>query len=530
MSAIKKLASQTAIYGLSSIFGRVVVWGLTPIYTGLMNPGEYGIFSDLYTFVTYFLVILTFGMETTFFRYSSDEKIGDRAYNQAFLFVGMLSSLFVLVTALAYVPLAGLAGYETRPELVLMVIFILFMDVSTSLPMAKLRYDERPMVFAAISLSSIALNVGLNLFFYVVLKKTTSDYVFISNLVASAFKMVLLVTFSLPLTVIWAKLGAFGKKLAGVNVLPTSLKPEIKLLRPMAMFGFYIMLAGLSGMLNQNSDITFLKRIWEDGAKFLGHARSGEEMVGFLSAGKKLAVIVALFTQAFRYAAEPFFFKEALKKDSRETFARVFHLFMMAGIYVFLWVGSFAEEFVSVKILGFQLIDERYWDGLTAIPWLLAAFILGGAYTNISIWFKLTKQVRFGLLFSIVGTLVIVGLHFILIPSYGLIGSSIAMMTGYVVMVILVFSFGQKYYPIPYKIGRIALYSALVLVAFTLNKLLGVDGILSMVFLKKLLITVAVLGGILLIEKKNPTFPSQKPPEDEPEEPQAPPRENRSRE
>ncbi len=446
MSIIRKLASQTAVYGLSSVIGRVVIWALTPVYTAMMSQSEYGIFSDLYSFVTYFLVILTFGMETSYFRYASDKKEVKGAYTQAFLLIFFIAIAFSLLSILAHKPLAEILGYAARSELVLMVIAIIGLDVIVALPMAKMRYDERPGLFAGVTIFSILLNLALNAWFYIIMKRTEADYVFISNLITSVARVCILVLLSLPFL---RKADQEGKSSAVsvADLLPVNFKLNKEIVFPMMQYGFFIMIAGLFGMINQNSDVNFIKRIWgENRELFNGKFWNGDELAGIFAANKKLAIMILLFTQAFRYAAEPFFFKQSDRSDSRIVFAKVFHYFMMAGIIVYLFVGSFSHELVSVSVFGFQLIDESYHSGLGVVPLLLFGFLLWGAYINISIWFKITKQVRFGLLFSGIGTAIVVLFNIILIPFMGYYASALAMIACYATMTAMVYISGQKYF------------------------------------------------------------------------------------
>lgn len=505
MSAIRKLASQTAIYGLSSIIGRLAVWGLTPIFTSRLGMDEYGVFSDLYSFVTYFLVILTFGMETSFFRFSSDNRKDFRPYAQSFIFVTGLALLFLLIFGLGSGGFGNALGYSDRPALIMMVVFIIFLDVIVAMPMAKLRYDERPLVFAFISLLSIFINIGLNIYFIVFQGETDAEYIFISNLVASAIKFGLLLFFSLPLSNFLARFGRFGKSLASVNVMPERFLINKKMMKAMVNFGMFIMFAGLFGMVNQYSDVNFIRRVWGDEARAFGDQwLTGKEMAGIFAANKKLAVFILLVTQAFRYAAEPFFFRQAKDKNSPIIFARVFHYFIMAALAMFLLVSSFAYEFVSIKIAGVYIIAEPYWSGLDVVPWLLFAFVLWGAYINISIWFKLTKQVRFGILFAGIGVVIVVLLNLLLIPFMGYKGAAIAMIACYSVMVALVYLSGQTYYPIPYKIGRIGLYAGIFITAYFINHGIGQDSVFSSIFFTKFGVCIATFAGIYAMEKWMP--------------------------
>ena len=504
MSVLRKLASQTAIYGLSSIIGRVAAFGLTPIYTARMEPGEYGIFSDLYAFTTYFLVILTFGMETAFFRFSGDNKADDKPYSQSFIFVTAFSVFFMLVAGIGYKPFAGLLGYDDRANLVLLMLGITFLDVVTALPMAKLRFEERPVAFATISLASIGINIALNLFFILVLGYRSAESVFFANLLASVVKILILLFVASPASKYLEALGGFGKKLTGIKLLPTSFKVDKQMLKSMAGFGFYIMLAGLFGMVNQNSDVNFVQRIWGDDPQlYHGGMFDGSEIAGIFSANKKLAVMILLVTQAFRYAAEPFFFRHAREGKGRAAFAKVFHYFMLASLVVFLLVSSFAHEMVAFEIMGFQMVDDAYWMGLEVVPLMLFSFVIWGAYTNLTIWYKLTKQVRFGLFFSAVGVSTVLLFNFILIPDYAYMGATWAMVISYSVMCILVYVTGQKYYPIPYRMERMLLYAGIFVAAFFINNAMA-DVTTGGQFWAKFIVCLLVTAGVVAFEKLVP--------------------------
>jgi O-antigen/teichoic acid export membrane protein len=496
MSAIRKLASQTAIYGLSSIIGRIAVWGLTPLFTAKMERAEYGIFNDLYSFVTYFLVILTFGMETAFFRFGNDDKTSDKPYSQSLIFVTALGLLFVLLFTLGAKPFGAQLGYADRPWLIMMVVWITFFDVITALPMAKLRYDERPIVFASLSLFNIFITIALNLFFILGLKETSAEYVFLANLIASVIKFLLLLVVTMPFTRALEGKGKVLSKFANIQLLPRKWEIDKGLMRSMAGFGLYIMLAGLFGMINQNSDVNFITRMWPDTpTPFRGELLSGEEMAGVYSANKKLAVFILLVSQAFRYAAEPFFFRHASQKKGRVVFAKVFHYFMLASLAVFLLISTFAYEFVSIKILGFQIIDEKYWrNGLAVVAPLLFGAVLWGAYTNLTIWYKLTMQVRFGILFSALGVVSMVVLFAFMIPAWGYMGAAYAMIICYAGLCAMVYFAGQRYYYIPYRMGRILAHTVIYVGAYLVAMQFERAPIFSGVFFQKLLICGCALG------------------------------------
>lgn len=505
MSAIKKLASQTAIYGLSSIIGRIAVWGLTPLFTAKMQVSEYGIFNDLYAFVTYFLVVLTFGMETAYFRFAGDDKLNLKPYTQSLVFVSGLALAFVVVFSLASQPFAYVLGYGDRPWLVLMIVWITFFDVVTSLPMAKLRHDDRPIVFATVSLFNIFVTIALNLFFILGLKQTSAEYVFLANLLASVLKFGMLLLVTMPFMKRLEGKGRVLGKFASIELLPRKWEIDRGLMRSMAAFGLFIMVAGLFGMFNQNADANFISRLWGDAAApFGGRNLTGDEMNGIYGANKKLAVFILLVTQAFRYAAEPFFFRHASKDKGRVVFAKVFHYFMLASLAAFLLISSFSKEFVSTRILGFYLIDRKFWSGLDAVAPLMLSTVVWGAYTNLTIWYKLTKQVRFGILFSGIGVVLMVALFVAFIPTWGYLGAAYALLVTYLVLTALVYVAGQRYYYIPYKMGRVAVHAAIYVGCYFVNRGIGEGALLSATTLEKLAVAVGAIGLSYAIERVFP--------------------------
>lgn len=491
MGVLKKLVGQTAIYGISSILGRLLNLGLTPLYTRVFLPGVYGVLTYLYSWVALINVALTFGMETTFFRFSQDDKDPQEVYNQAFLWVLVLDLLFLLIAGAGYQVIAGWIGYSEYAPLVLMTVGIIFLDTLAALPMARLRYNEKAKRFAFINVINIVLTVALNFLLILLVGKDIS-YVFVANLIASTLRMVM---------AMWGN-------------LPTTLRPDKEQLREMVHYGYYIVIAGLAGMMTQTIDRILIPALWKDGTVFREIARTGEEMVGLYGANYKLVMLIGLATQAFRYAVEPFFFKESGQKDSPETFARVFHYFMLASLGGFLLLASFAKEIVSlnVNVFGlfhFTFIDEKYWSALDIVPILLLAYVLNGAYLNLSIWFKITKQVRYAILFSGVGAVLVIGINVLTIPAFGYMGSAWATLIGYAVMCTMVYVIGQRYYPIPYRIGRLLLYGLLFVLAYFLNAQIGPTDGFFLAFFWKAGVCLAVFGAVYVGEIYLPVFGSK---------------------
>lgn len=487
MSFIKKLLSQSAIYGVSSVLGRVINLILVPLLTTKFTTADYGIFSDLFAYTTVFLVMLTFGMETSFFRFSMDKEKSEDAFRQSFLTVLGLATLFLVAFGLNHQWVATLLGYGSRPELVLMVIFIIYLDVISAVPRAKLRHEEKAMYFSIVSLVNIFVNIGLSLFFIVGLGKGV-EYAFLSILIASVVRVGML----LP----WSR--------------PNSWKFDKELGKTMAKYGFYIMIAGLAGVINENLDKILITRLWEDGKEFMGQPRQALELTGIYSANYKLAIFITLVTQAFRFAAEPLFFKKAKDRNSPQLFARVFYYFVTATLMMFMFISSFKLEIVSFNFWGlvdFTFIDEKFWEGLGVVPILLLANVFLAAYVQLSIWFKITKQVRFGLLFMGVGAFITIVINVATISWAGYIGSAWATLLCYAVTSLLCYVLGQKYYPIPYPVTRILAIMGICIIGWLVNDFIWDDS-----FWTKLGVCMVILLGVIGFEYKfrfNPAAPPE---------------------
>lgn len=493
MSVLKKLAGETAIYGISSVLGRFLNLLLTPFFTNIFKPGVYGIIGNLYGYIAFFNVFLTFGMETAFFRFSEDEEDTEKVYNQAFVWVSSLVVLVLIIGLVSYKTLAGWMGYEDQEHLVLMTFIIISIDGLAALPMAKLRKESRAKRFAMINLTNIGLSLFLNILF-IAFMDLGIEYVFVANIIASSVRLGLALT----------------------TGLPTSYKPDMALLKQMAHYGFFIMIAGLAGMMNETLDRILIPFLWVDGAMWGSppdypmQALTGNEMNGIYNACYKLSMFVLLVTQAFRYAAEPFFFREAKDKKSPETFARVFHYFMIAVLAAFMMISSYAHEIVSFNIFGLTgdktFIDESYWMGLKVVPILLFAYVFSAAYINLSIWFKITKQTRFAILFAGTGATITILINVLTIPKHGYMGSAWATLAAYGTMTVLCYYLGQKYYPIPYRIQRLFVYALVFVTGFVINQSIGPTAGYWPAFFFKLMVAAVAIGGVYVGEKYYPVF------------------------
>ncbi len=486
MSILKKLAGQTVIYGLSSIVGRLLNLFLTPLWSNTLGTAGFGIITRVYSGVTFSNVILTFGMETTFFRFLQDSKDPKSTFNHAFAWVTFMASSMLIISLIFHQQLVSWIDHEDGSLIAFLISGIVFLDALAALPMAKLRHEEKAMRFTLINLCNIVAAVSANYIFIDGLGKGVL-YVFIANFIASCIRL----------------------SLALIGNMPTSLRINWKRMRGMLDYAFFIMIAGFAGTMNETFDRLILKDRWGACNLFNGEWLTGDEITGIYGANYKVAMLIVLFTQAYKYAAEPFFFKEANKKDSPMTFAKIFHYFTLSTLIGFLLLSSFAQEIVSFNFWGLfsrSFIDQEFWSGTGVIPILLLAYVFSAAYINISIWFKITKQTRFALLFTGTGAFLTILINWFSIPTYGYIGSAWATLVCYLVMSMMVYIIGQKHYPIPYKIGRMGMYLALFFAAYFINAQVGPSGGDFAPFGMKAFICLIALATVFVLEKAYPVF------------------------
>jgi len=458
LSTIKKLAGQTAIYGLSSIVGRFLNYLLTPLYTtkGIFPPEEYGIITTFYAWAAIVGVTLLYGMETTFFRFAS-KRDGRPKEALATAFLSVLSStiLFFVLFIAFQDPLAGVMGFGDELEknvgkYVVWFAIIMGLDALTAVPMARLRQEGRAKRFATISLVNVFVNIGLNLFFIAYCMKNYNagnsnalidavydpslgvGYVFLINVISTAVKSIMLLPF-----VPWQAKRYFDKEL----------------LRKMWKFTAPLLVIGLAGMINEAGDRIILKKVL---APLIGEEASDAE-VGIYGACYKLSILITLFIQAFRYAAEPFFFANADEKDSKKLFARIMNVFVAAVMGMFLVVMLFIDvvkEFIP---------NDAFHVGLKVVPILLLANALLGVYYNLSVWYKLSDRTRQGGYIAIVGAIITIVGNLAFIPQYGYMACAWATLACYATMVVISYFLGQKHYAIPYQVTRVLLYMGLAL-------------------------------------------------------------------
>ncbi|OGX88328.1 oligosaccharide flippase family protein [Hymenobacter glacialis] len=451
MSVVKKLASQTAVYGVSSIVGRVLTYLLVPVYTAAFAAAEYGVVTGLYAYVSFLNVVFTYGMETTFFRFANRPGTDRRElYSRVQTLLLLSSAVLTAGLLLLARPLADLlnipAGHE---RYVVWVALILGLDALAAIPFARLRLENKARKFAAIKLASIALNVALNLFFIVLCPAVMRGewlpglqplvarlydpavgvgYVFLSNLVASGLTLLLL----------WRELLGFRFRL--------NLEP----LRPLLKYAYPLMFMGLAGMVNETLDRILLP-LWLPKDFYPG--QSSLTAVGIYGACYKLSIFMSLVIQAFRYAAEPFFFAQSTEKNSPATFAMILKWFTLCCAVIFVGISLNVEDFGQLF-----LRRPEYLQGLVVVPILLLANLFLGVYYNLSVWFKLTDKTYYGTYIGVGGAVLTIALNFLLIPVLGYLGCAIATLACYFMMAMLCWRLGERHFPVPYPALRLGLW------------------------------------------------------------------------
>lgn len=443
LSALKKLASQTAVYGLSQIVGRFVNYLLVPLHTALFSTAEYGVNTLMYSYVTFFNVLLTYGMETAFFRFSSKHPKPEDVYSTALKSLTGSSLLFVAVFSLFSQQLAGLIKLPDHPEYITYFTLIIGLDAISAVPFAYLRQQNKPLRFAIIKNVNIFTNILLNLYFLLLCPhiyetrgvllpffegQVNMGMIFISNLVASV------VTIPLLYKELWAiTKGAFNRILW----------------KEMLVYGLPLMVVGFAGMINETLDRTIISWFYTD-------PQEGLAANGIYGANYKLSILMSLFIQAFRYAAEPFFFNHSKTDDKRNIYARIMDYFVLVCLSLFLLVTLYLNVFK-------HFIHEKFWEGLHVVPVLLIANMFLGIYYNLSIWYKLSDHTNKGAGISITGAVITITANIILVPLMGYTGSAWATLICYVSMAIICYIMGMKYYPIPYHTVKVVAYILLAL-------------------------------------------------------------------
>ncbi|NLE33791.1 MAG: polysaccharide biosynthesis protein [Bacteroidales bacterium] len=452
MNDIRKLAGQTVIYGFGTVVPRFLNYALlTPFYTRILGLEQYGVVTELYAWMVLALVILTYGMETTYFRFSGKKAPAGEVYGTAIISLFTTSALFLLAVSLFINPVSGFLGYEQHPEYIRMFAWIVAIDAFSAIPFAWLRNNNKPMVFSVLKIINVLVTMVIAFFFLMsapsIAEKGNTwiyriwnpgfqvGYVFVANLAGSAITLVCLIPFIFRIKPV------FNRKLLG----------------RMLSYSWPLLVGGLAGSLNEVLDKILLRRL-------IGGAE-GLATVGLYGAGYKVGVLMSLFIQMYRFAAEPFFFEKAGSKDAKETYAVTMKYFVITALILFLGINLYPE---AVRIL----IGEDFRESLIVVPIISMAYLLLGIFINQSIWYKVDDKTIYGAWITFVGVIITVTVNVIFVPVFGYIAAAWAHVACYLSMVIVSYFVGQKFYPIKYETGKIFLYICLAVALLFVSGLL----------------------------------------------------------
>jgi len=432
MAKLASLAKDTAIYGLSSIVGRFLNYLLVPLYTAKISAasGGYGVITNMYAYTALVLVLLTFGMETTYFRFTNKtHEDSQRVYSTTLISVGFVSLLFALLVVLFVDPISALMGYADHPSYVWVMAVTVAIDAFLCIPFAYLRQQKKALKFAALKLLNILVSILLNIIYFAVLEGQDVGFAFYINLVCSSMLAVCLVR----------------------EILPIRYGLDLAVLRRMLSYSWPILILGIAGILNQTADKMLFPYIYK-GTDM--HAQ-----LGIYGAASKIAMIMAMITQAFRYAYEPIVFAGVKDKDQHQMYCSAMKYFIIFTLLAFLMVMGYMD------ILKY-IIGSDYWSGLRVVPIVMAAEIMMGIYFNLSFWYKITDKTIWGAVFSGLGCAVLLAVNIIFVPRYGYMACAWGGFAGYGVAMVASYLVGQKYYPLAYPLKDIAFYVLLAVILF----------------------------------------------------------------
>jgi len=472
-SKIKNLAGETLLYGLGNMVPRLLNFFLFPIHTLFFRPEEYGVFTYLMSIVAVLNIVYTFGMETAYFRFATkpgaDEK---KVFNAAQTIVVCISALLTLSFILFSSSFADMLNMRRHENYIVWLSVIMFIDNVVSIPFARLRLQKKPVQFAFFRISNVVILTGLNLYFlYVIFDPQIGiSYIFLANLIANTFYLIF-----------------FFKTLTGWR---PAYDHEIS--SSMVRYSYPVMLTGLAGMTNE-----FFSRLalesWLPENFYPG--KSSAYALGVFGACYKFSVLMNLAVQAFRMAGEPFFFSQASDRNSTQLFAKVNHYFIIVCCIILLSVS------INLDVLKLFFKNPEYWEGMIIVPPLLLGYLFFGVYSNFTIWFKLTDKTYYGTIITIGGVLLTIIFNVILIPIAGYYGSSWATALVYFSMMVACYFFGQKYYPIPYRVLSDSMYIiGTCLIIYSVNEI-KVESLYRSVGLHSAIIFI-FLAIVIGIEKK----------------------------
>ncbi len=463
MGKLQTIAKDTAIYGLSSIIGKFLNYLLVPLYTAQLSAasGGYGVITNMYAYVALILVILTFGMETTYFRFTNKTHTDSQVvYSTTLISVGTVCAVFAALVILCIKPISSLMGYGDHPEWVWVMALTVAIDAFLCIPFAHLRQQKKAIKFASLKLLNIVVSILLNLIYFYWMDGKDVGYAFYINLVCTAMLAVCLIT----------EYTGFRWTI------------DTKLLRTMLSYSWPILVLGIAGILNQTADKILFPYIYEG---------SHEEMLkqlGIYGACSKIAMIMAMITQAFRFAYEPIVFSGVKEKGQHEMYEQAMKYFIIFTLLAFLIVMGCLNVHDDSEYLIVKYIVRKpdYWVGLKVIPIVMAAEIMMGIYFNLSFWYKIIDKTIWGAWFSGIGCAVLLAVNIIFVPKYGYMACAWGGVAGYGVAMVVSYFVGQKYYPLNYPLKSITIY---VIIAVLLTMAMyyvpdayGLSPILTLVF------------------------------------------------
>jgi O-antigen/teichoic acid export membrane protein len=496
MSVLKKLASDTAIYGISTMLGRFLNYLLVALHTKLFEPEQLAAQGQLYAYAGLALVLYTFGMETAYFRYARREADKQQYYNLILSAVIVTSTFF---SGLLYVFAPAAAEFILYPEstnVVRMFAVIMAMDAIVAIPFARLRLEEKGKKFVAAKFGNILINIFLNLFFLIVCKDihngvylsaakpvidlfydpaSAPSYIVLANLIANVFYFWML-----------------RRELADFRFVFSW-----TLFRPVWVYAFPILIMNAGGVLNTLFDRSFIQYLLPEN---FYPGRSNKTAIGIYIQCYKLSIFMNLAIQAFKYAAEPFFFSKGEDKNAPPVFAQVTKWFIV--ICVLMWVGIS----LNVDLLATLFLKKKiFHEGIVVVPWLLAGFLFLGIYYNLATWFKLTDKTQYGTFLTLTGALTVAILNVILVPRIGYLGCAVAFACSGFTMMSLCYYFGQKYYPVPYDVRSALTYISIGSAVIFASSQFPIANLTLSVTIH-MLVLVAFAGVVFLKERNSLPF------------------------
>ena len=483
MAGVKSLMKDTAIYGVSSIVGRFLNWCLVPLYTIMFPVAEYGVVTYVYSVVALALIILTYGMETGFFRFANHDRWKNpmEVYSTALISLGVTSTLFVAAVLMFIGPVTRWMECEGHPSYVVIMAVCVAIDAFTSIPFSYLRYKKKPVRFATLRLVNIGLNIGLNVFFILAcpaLMKTAPGtvswfydpgfsigYIFLANLIASVVTLFMLVP----------ELTGFKWTFTG------------KLWREMLRYSAPLLVLGVAGIMNQTIDKILYPSLVSDPAEAM-------EGLGIYGANYKIAIVMVMFIQAFRFAYEPFIFAQSKERGETkyQAYRDAMKFFVIFALLIFMGVMFY------IDILKY-FISPRYFSGLKVVPIIMMGELFFGIFFNLSLWYKLTDKTIWGMWFSLLGLAITIGLNVLLVPRMGYMGCSWAAFACYGVMMVTSYFVGRAKHPIGYPTARIGAYFALAAVIYVIGLYIAVTPITAVNYAIRVLL---LLGYVAIVVKK----------------------------